>query len=243
MKKLAHKPAGAIWKSLADDRSGVALIEFAFAAPILMTMLVSGVEVSNYALVNTAISQVGMQLADNGTRIGTRNDDQIYQLNESQVNDILDGADQHAGAKLDIYGEHTENGETKGNGKVVITSVIEMDKANPDDAPLYRILWQRCRGESDYEPAYGRFNEPSGVDMEDGIGPEGQKAAPPDTFNQLIFVEVHYRYQPIFFTKYLIRDYSDISTTAAMLVRDNREEEAPTNNAAAYEQCDAPAPA
>jgi Flp pilus assembly protein TadG len=238
MKYSPFQRFNGFWRNLAVDSSGLALTEFAFAAPILLTMLAGGTELSNYAVVQTSISQVALQLADNGTRIGTKGtNSEVYVVSESQINDILDGANQHAGS-LDIYGTHEENGETIGNGKVVISNVVDMPTVTVDGQKQYKILWQRCRGESDYEPAFGTFGQPSGQNIVGGIGPAGQKAFPPGDSDQLIFVEVQYRYQPIFLNGYAIKDYSDIRYTAALLVRDSRLEVEPSNNAAGYFECD-----
>jgi hypothetical protein len=235
--KLQPRADRRFWQSIVKDRSGLALTEFAFAAPILITMLAGGVELSNYAMVQTSITQVGLQLASNGARVGEDPDrDKAYQVNESHINDILDGANMHAGS-LDLYGTHQEDGETVGNGKVVISNVKPI-MINQVPTGNYYITWQRCRGQSEYEPSYGRFGESSGNNLEDGIGPEGRKAVAPGLGNQLVFVEVHYRYQPIFLHEDIVTDYSDIYTTAAMIVNDNRTTDLPADNAAKYLECD-----
>jgi hypothetical protein len=240
--KLKRKSA--FWNRLVADRSGLALTEFAFAAPIMISMLAGGVELSNYALVQTAITQVGLQLASNGSRIGDDNDgngnfDKKYQINESHVNDIFDGAAMHAGEMLDLYGTHKEDDTIVGNGKVVLSNVVPI-LVNGAASGNYRISWQRCRGESDYLPAYGRFGEDSGNLLVGGIGPEGRKAYPSGTNNQLTFVEVQYRYQPIFLDEKMVKDYSDIKTTAAFIVNDERLRDDPAPNAAPrVEDCDA----
>lgn len=220
-------------RKLIDDRSGLALTEFAFSLPILLSLMVGGAELSNYAVTQSTISQLAVQVADNATRIGTKDASQVYYVSESQVNDILEGAALHA-ANLDIYGTHEENGQQVGNGMVVISNVAEMAAKTPDNEPQYEITWQRCRGSGDYSPQYGDHGETSGKNILVGIGPQGQKAAPPSRDTDLLFVEIYYRYQPIFVNRRAIRGYSDIRATASMLVRDNRSANAPSQNATPY---------
>src|SRR3546814_8922602 len=57
-------------RRLAKTKSGVALIEFAYSLPILMAMMMSGAELTNYATVKMRLSQVALHIADNGGRIG-----------------------------------------------------------------------------------------------------------------------------------------------------------------------------
>ncbi|WP_397595218.1 TadE/TadG family type IV pilus assembly protein [Sphingorhabdus sp.] len=222
-----------LMQDLASDRSGLALTEFAFSLPIMLSLMVGGAELSNYAVVQSTISQLAVQVADNATRIGTKDPSQIYYVAESQINDILDGAALHAG-NLDIYGTHKEGNTTVGNGMIVISNVSEMLEKTNDGKSQYEITWQRCRGAADYEPQYGKFGETSGTEMLEGMGPAGQKATPPDRNTDMLFVEIHYRYQPIFFTPNAIRSYSDIRMSASMLVRDNRSSDLPSANATAY---------
>lgn len=227
------EPNRHLLRQLAHDRSGLALTEFAFSLPILLSLMVGGAELSNYAVTQSTISQLAVQVADNATRIGTKDVSQVYYVSESQVNDILEGAALHA-ADLDIYGTHEENGQDVGNGMVVISNVAEMATKTPDNKTQYEITWQRCRGAADYAPQYGTFGEPSGTGIVGGIGPTGQKATPPSRDTDLLFVEIYYRYQPIFVNRRAIRGYSDIRATASMLVRDNRSANPPSQNATPY---------
>jgi Flp pilus assembly protein TadG len=55
---------------LRSDTSGLALTEFAFAMPILLSMGMLGIEVSNLALTHMKVSQAALNLADNISRVG-----------------------------------------------------------------------------------------------------------------------------------------------------------------------------
>ena len=56
---------------LASARSGVAMLEFALALPIVIGVGAYGLEVSNLALLNLRVSQIALNLADNASRVGT----------------------------------------------------------------------------------------------------------------------------------------------------------------------------
>ncbi|RZL83153.1 MAG: pilus assembly protein, partial [Sphingomonas sp.] len=45
-------------RRLRDDRSGLALLEFAFTAPLVVTLGLYGVETANLAIANLRVSQV-----------------------------------------------------------------------------------------------------------------------------------------------------------------------------------------
>jgi hypothetical protein len=212
-------------KSLRANESGVALIEFGLALPIMMTLLVSGTEIANYSIANTQVSQIALQVADNASRIGEGLPLNKKEISETQINDLLTGAGIHAG-RLDIYGtyEEWENGAstTKPRGRIIISSLEMMDKADPADPDEYEIKWQRCRGQAtDYAANFGIVSKPSGMNM-DGIGPVGREVKAPDGV-PIIFTEIHYRYNPIFFSENALMGYRDINAIGAMMVRDDRD--------------------
>src|SRR3546814_12755436 len=84
-------------RRLAKTKSGVALIEFAYSLPILMAMMMSGAELTNYATVKMRLSQVALHIADNGGRIGNGTVLSVQKISETDVNDILTGECLQAG--------------------------------------------------------------------------------------------------------------------------------------------------
>src|SRR3546814_7243518 len=96
-------------RRLAKAKSGVALIEFAYSLPILMAMMMSGAELTNYATVKMRLSQVALHIADNGGRIGTGPVLSVKKISETDINDILTGAGLQAGS-VDLYA----------NGRIVL---------------------------------------------------------------------------------------------------------------------------
>jgi hypothetical protein len=192
-------------RTLAANRSGVAMIEFALGAPVLLTAGLWGVEIANLAVTNMRINQLAIHIADNGSRIGdtaTLADRKIY---EADLNDLLIGANIQGGAGLDLY-QH---------GRVIISSLEVESSSNRQF-----IHWQRCRGTKHVGSSYG--NEGDGLSGGvSGIGPSSQQvAAEPD--DAVIFVEIKYDYQPLISHRFLGAD-NTISTIAAFTVRDDRD--------------------
>jgi len=56
-------------RSLRRDSRGLALTEFAFAAPIFLTLVLAGLELTNLALAHLRVSQMAMTVADNAGRV------------------------------------------------------------------------------------------------------------------------------------------------------------------------------
>lgn len=218
---------------LKDDCSGMALVEFALIAPFMMAFVAGGTELANYAIKTTQVSQIAIQLADNASRIGEGDPISAKRVTQTQINDVLTGAGLHSG-NLDIYGTHKEGTATVGNGRVVISSFEVIADSNP---VRYKVAWQQCRGTASlYSPQYGTPSTAyNNTLISSGMGPAGRKVTPTAT-TPVIFVEVSYRYQPLF-TAFAQMQYSNFNSTAAMMVRDTRDmsqvyntEGAPTAN-------------
>jgi Flp pilus assembly pilin Flp len=215
--KLASETS--LFRRLWRDTSGLALVEFAYIAPMMIGFIAAGTELSNYAIQSTQVSQLALQVADNGARIGEGDPLANKKITETQINDLLTGAEIHAG-RLDIYGSHQEGTVIVPNGRIVVSSLQTV--ANPNPTNKYNIAWQRCRGLAiDYTPQYGEVGQTSGTNI-DGMGPAGRQVTAP-AGTPVIFAEVHYRYQPLFFGGFATKDFTDINAIAAMMVRDSRD--------------------
>ncbi|AUW59123.1 tight adherence protein TadE [Sphingobium sp. SCG-1] len=210
---------------LRDDRSGLALIEFALVTPIMLVLITGGVELANYSITSMRLSALALQVADNASRIGSGDPLAAKKITEAQVNDLLQGA-LAQGGNMNINGTYSEkqvsgSNVNKNKARIVISS-LEPDTHTAHVGRNY-IHWQRCYGRAtEYTPQYGL----EGVDNITGMGPTGRQVfAPAGT--AVIFVEVHYRYEPLF---PLIRPdmfgmmtYKDMNSVAAMVVRDDRD--------------------
>jgi len=186
---------------LRRNRSGVAMIEFALGAPFLLMAGLWGAEQANYALVNMRISQLAEHVADNASRVGDTSTLQNRRIYESDINEVIYGAQVQGGMGLDLYE----------NGRVIISSVQVSPAGNQ------YIEWQRCRGAKRINSDYGSEGADLGTD---GIGPVGEEVqAMPD--DALIFVELNYTYQPLVSEKFM--GSLDILAIASFTVRDDRD--------------------
>lgn len=188
---------------LVKDREGLALTEFAFTAPILLTLGVAGTETAHYVVTHMRLSQVATQVADNASRIGEQNVLVERRVFEHHINDMFVGADKLA-VGLDLY-EH---------GRVIVSSLEQ----NEDDGQW--IHWQRCRGAKNYTSSYGVAGDGEEGTAFPGMGEPGQEIqASPGT--AVMFVEVAYDYQPLSGISGL--EGKTMIYTAAFNVRDVRD--------------------
>jgi hypothetical protein len=213
-------------RTLRKCESGVSLVEFGFAAPLLLMMISGGAELANYAITKMRVSALALQVADNAARIGEGDPLAAKRITEAQINDILQGALAQGGS-LNVNGFSSEkqaNGNRIANPKArIIISSLEPDPDTVRHPNRNWIHWQRCYGQAtSYVPKYGD----EGDDDLPGMGPTGRQIyAAPNT--AMIVVEVYYRYEPIFPIvrpeTFGIMGYRDMSAIATMVVRDDRD--------------------
>jgi hypothetical protein len=189
-------------KQLARDTSGVMLIEFAYTLPLVLSVVMGGTELTNYASKQMAINQAAIQLVDNASRMGDDVSTATKPVTEGDVNDVLVGGGLQFDRTNSLYL----------NGRVILSSV-EPDPAN---AGKNRIRWQRCRGLKSVTSSYGLQGATNLI----GVGPTGRKVIAP-TGGAVMFVEVQYDYKPLFLDGFL--DTQLLTSTAAMTVRDQRD--------------------
>ena len=191
---------------LAHDTGGLALLETAFIMPILLLLGLTGIELMNYIMVRMRISQVALQIADNAARIGAGSQLQAKTINERDINDLLTGADLQA-KELDLYGR----------GRVIVSSLEPM--TSPNVTGLYKIAWQRCRGDKTYDSPY----DDTLLNISGGMGPAGRKVTAPD-YGVTMFVEVYYEYKPLIsLGRVMPGADGKIKEFASMMVRDRRD--------------------
>jgi len=194
---------GRLLRGLRGNTSGVAMTEFALSLPFLMGVGMWGIESANLAITNMRVSQLAMQIADNGSRIGDTSTLTNHRIYESDVNDLLLGANIMGGDTIDLFER----------GRVIVSS-LEVS----EDGDQY-IHWQRCKGKKDFSSAYGA--EGAGLDGSlTGMGPPGDEVTAVEN-DAVIFVEISYDYQPLISSAFT--NASTISATAAFNVRDDRD--------------------
>jgi len=190
---------------LAAAHGGVAAVEFAIVLPFLLGVGLMGLEVANRAIVQMKVSQLAAQIADNASRIGDTSTLQDRKIYESDLNDLLRGAELQGGSGLDLF-EH---------GRVIISSL----EVVPGTEDRQYIHWQRCLGQKNHLSTYGLEGDGL-VGGLPGMGPAGEEvwAFPGEA---VIFVEIVYDYQSMVGDTF---GYSDEAhATASFTVRDDRD--------------------
>lgn len=182
----------------------MAMTEFALGAPLLLTAGLWGTETANFVLTHMKVGQIAVQVADNASRVGDLSTLQDRKVYESDVNDVLVGAQIQAGG-LNLF-DH---------GRVIISS-LEAQSSGGGAAATQYIHWQRCRGAKTVNSSYGL----EGDEMPDGMGPDGEEVIAEEG-DAVIFVEVRYTYQPLVWDRFV--GNRDMISIASFTVRDDRD--------------------
>lgn len=193
---------------LVRDSRAVAMVEFAFMAPILLLMGLAGIEMANLAMAHMRISQAAMHVADNASRIGDRDQLAAQRIFESDINDLFIGVDAQAGEQISLLQ----------NGRVIISSL----ERNADGGQT--IKWQRCMGLKQAASLYGgQGTGATGTDFQ-GMGRPGSRLQA-EPGQAVMYVEIVYDYQPVMenaFTEPYITP-PEIRSASAFTVRGVRD--------------------
>ena len=192
------------------DVQGVALTEFAFALPILLTMTAFGLELANYVLAIKRIGDVAVMVTDNASRMGTRSAGlSVQQISEAEINDVFVGA-QLQGNLPDF----------ERNGRIIVSSL----QRNADGGQW--IAWQRCYGEGAFSSAYGVEGEGESGTSFEGMGPPDRRLQAAAGTSVMV-TEIYYTYEPMFPITGV--QTSPITEFAAFNTRESRDLSAPRN--------------
>lgn len=165
---------------LRSNRRGIAMLEFAFAAPILIVLGTGLLELANYAIVRMRVSQITMNMTDNISRVGL-DSGLIVQVQERDVNDTFAGA---------AVSSSSLNMLT--NGRIVISSL----ERNANGGQW--IHWQRCKGLKNFVSRYGTQGTGATGTGFPGMGPPTARVTSPSPTIGVMYVETSYDYQPLF---------------------------------------------
>lgn len=193
--------------SLRRSTDAIAMTEFAFVLPILLTMGLYGAEIARMAMTRTQISQIALSIADNASRLGqTDNSGVTPTITETDVDAILDGAIRQGGT-IDL----------EENGRIILSSLEYDDYSNRQ-----YIHWQRCRGDAEVESAYGDDGSKNGLTGAriNGMG-SGSSKATASLGSAVMFVEIEYTYTALFENPFGSGDRT-MRSEAAFLIRDDR---------------------
>lgn len=189
-------------RRLRHDRSGLALLEFAIVFPVLLTLSLTGAEITNFITTKMQVSQLALMLADNAARMGIGSPLAAKTISEVDINDLFVGANLQSGS-LDL----------RTNGRVILSD-IEQDPAN---VGKFQIKWQRCYGlKTTHGSTYGTAPSSNLA----GVGPAGRQITAQDN-NATMFVEVYYVYKPLVSASLV--PSATITEIASMAVRERRD--------------------
>lgn len=191
------------FRTLAGARDGVALIEFAYSLPIMVTLGLGGLELVNYTTAHLRVNQIAISLADNASRAKQEVVGSNPRFRELDANESIRAA-QLQGGNLDL----------KENGRVVLSSL----EVNEEGGQW--IHWQRCGGDKSYPSRYGEEDAGETGTSFAGMG-TGTRLVQAEPRFAIMYAEVFYDYQPVVF-RGLIPEQT-IYKTAAMYVRDDRD--------------------
>lgn len=210
--------------SLKKDEDGLALVEFAYVAPILLLLGMGGAELTSYALAQMRVSQMAISLADNASRARQYVVGASPRFREQDVREVFQATQLQSG-ELDILN----------NGRLVLSSL----ERNADGGQW--IHWQRCYGsKTQYSPQYGRQGTGAVGTGYPGMGPANNLVIAEQNF-AVMYVEIAYEYQPIILTS--IVPAQTIRYNAAMYVRDDRDLRGDTTRDPRFGNVFNPAPA
>lgn len=193
---------------LLRDRSGVAMVEFAFIAPIILLLGVAGIEMANLSITHMRISQAAMHVADNASRIGDRDQLAAQRIFESDINDLFVGVNLQAGEQVALLE----------NGRVIISSL----ERNAEGGQT--IKWQRCMGLKEADSAFGpQGTGATGTDFP-GMGASGRELQA-EAGQAVMYIEIVYDYQPLLRNSFTAPFISppEIRANAAFTVRGTRD--------------------
>ena len=190
-------------RRLRRNSSGLAMVEFAFAAPLVLGMGMLGTETAFLVITHMQISQIAMQVADNASRVGEQDVLTARKVFERDVAETLIGAEK-LGNDIRIFEQ----------GRVIISSL----QRNAQGGQW--IAWQRCRGAKNHVSSYGLQGAGATGTSFPGMGVPGRYITAAQG-TAVMFVEVAYDFRSP--TPLNLFDDREISYTAAFNVRDNRD--------------------
>ena len=191
---------------LAANCSGIALIEFGIALPVLISFGMFATEVANLTAVDMQLSEIALAVGDNASRLGQADNSSVTPtIAETDIDSVMKGAGE-AGSSIKLAT----------NGRVILTS-LEKDTASSKQY----IHWQRCYGALVQTSAFGNDTTKNGLNGAAITGVNmGKSTLTADTGSAVMIAEVYYKYTGVFgnffFAPFTMRQQ------AAFIIRDQR---------------------
>ncbi len=190
-------------RGLMRDRSGVAMIEFAFTAPLILSLGMLGTETAYFVVTHMQVSQAAMQMADSASRVGETDVVDARRVFDSDINESFVGVEK-LGANIGIFQQ----------GRVIVSSLQQNGEGGQ------WIAWQRCRGMKVHNSSFGRQGDGASGTGFPGMGVAGREITAA-AGTAVMFVEVSYDYDSL--TPFELFNGNEITYTAAFNVRDARD--------------------
>jgi len=130
-KKLFKKIA----ENLKSRQEGVAMIEFALAAPVLVGLLLSSIDITSYLVAHQRVSRASYTMSNLLTQMDKG-------LSESQISDMMLALD-----------EVSKPFSISEDGVATMTAVIGKDDGA--GGLEYSVAWQRCYGPNTHSNRFG----------------------------------------------------------------------------------------
>lgn len=188
---------------LVRDQRATVMVEMAFCIPLLVLAGFGGLEMANLTLANTRISQIGLGVADNASRIAVGSNLSLPRIREIDVNEVFTGAEKQANG-MDL----------KARGRIILSSL----ERNDDDGQW--IHWQRCYGDLPVQSSFGKEGDGKTGTAFKGMGAPGSEITAP-LGSAVMFVEIVYTYKPLAYGNWL--GARTIRSTAAFNIREGRD--------------------
>lgn len=176
---MTMQSPSAFVRRLSANRRGLAFTEFALALPVVLTIILYGLETANFGLAILRVHQIAATAADNASRVRDS-------VNEIDVNEVLLGG-KIVGAGMDFASR----------GRIVLSSVMPNGQSGSNAGQM--IFWQRCSGAlnaPESQPQYGTQGKGATDGSLPGIGRAGNRIAA-SANSAMVFAEVTYRYKPL----------------------------------------------
>lgn len=185
--------------------SGLAVVEFALTAPVMIVLITYGLEASNIAISRVRVQTLTAGAADNAARVRES-------IDETDITELLMGA-KTVGSNI----------EFATRGRVIISSI----ERNAADNGLW-IRWQRCDGAKNYISTIGLEDRGKTDNTLQTVGYDTRTVSP-KAGTVMILVETAYDYKALFgdylYGAQTFKDYR------AYIVR-QRSNNQPTNSTA-----------
>lgn len=182
-------------RSLRQNLSGVAAVEFGLSLPVLFGLTMYGAEAANMAYTSQQLGDLATLTADSVSRIR-------LSISNGDVTDTLGG--------IKILGD---NIDFRNRGRIIVSSV-QTNTNSSGTITGHTIRWQRCTGSLVKTSSFGAEGASLGSD---GIGPTGRKIIG-TTGEEMIFVEVYFTYRPLISNAFF--GTPQMSAYSAMSVRE-----------------------